>query len=150
MKDQEKARAGILKLEGNQVSVKDSSFTNLSMDPIGHQTFFESNEADFAGSSFAWVSSPVSNCKDINLLTEEPTQSSQLFKISQDSVEVSNSAFTEIEATSGFAAESLASMKFDTVELKQLKLRKGVMSLQGDNVIMTGVTVEGVEVHPLA
>ena len=40
-------------------------------------------------------------------------------------------------------------MKYETVKLKGLVLRKGVMNLVGDNVLMTGVTVEAVDIQTL-
>jgi hypothetical protein len=150
LQDQDKSRAGILKMEGDKVSISDSSFTNVNLDPLGHQAFFESKAAGSQGGSFSWTNSPVSNCKDTKLLSGAPTQSSQLFKLSHGSVQISSSDFTDIHATSGVTGAAKQSLKCEAVKLKGLTLRKGVMNLKGDNVLMNDVTVEAVAIHPLA
>ena len=90
------------------------------------------------------------DCKDIKLEESGDSKSSQLFEIRHGSVQISSSEFTDIDATSGLTAAGQQSLKCEELTLKTLKLRKSVMHLKGDDVVLKGVKIEAVAINPLA
>ena len=89
-------RKGLLKMNGGAVSITDSSFENISIDPVSEELLLESK-----GSKLDVQNLSMTNIVNTKVRDQTQTQTSQLWKINHDTITLAAVTLDTLELTSG-------------------------------------------------
>ena len=119
---QNNLRKGLLKMNGGEVSITDSSIENVSIDPVSEELLLESK-----GSKLEVQTLSMTNIVNTKVRDPSQTQTSQLWKINHETIKLAAVTLDTLELTSGM--EMTADQ---TTEITNMK----ILSKEGENLFL--------------
>ena len=107
-----KLRRGLLKMKGGAVTIADSSFENVSIDPLSEELVFESQ-----GTTFTVQTLSMANIKDTKVPAGSQAEGSQLWKIDHQSISVAGLTLDTLEMTAGMELAAATTTKLEGIKI---------------------------------